>query len=98
MNLLESIHSHQDLVALTPEQRVILCQQLREFLIANVSQTGGHVASNLGIVELTVAIETVTRRKIDPKYEGYIHAAGMLLLLGLMGYVMLNDIFKIVSG
>ncbi|MBQ7895966.1 MAG: site-2 protease family protein [Oscillospiraceae bacterium] len=47
---------------------------------------------------LTWLIETVTRKKLDPKYEGYIHGAGMLLLLGLMGFVMLNDIFKIVSG
>lgn len=47
---------------------------------------------------LTWLIESVTRKKLDPKYEGYIHGAGMLLLLGLMGYVMLNDIFKIVSG
>ncbi len=47
---------------------------------------------------LTWIIESITRKKLDPKYEGYIHGAGMLLLLGLMGYVMLNDIFKIVSG
>ena len=47
---------------------------------------------------LTWIIETVTRKKLDPKYEGFIHGAGMLLLLGLMGFVMLNDIFKIVSG
>ena len=47
---------------------------------------------------LTWIIETVTRKKLDSKYEGFIHGAGMLLLLGLMGFVMLNDIFKIVSG
>ena len=47
---------------------------------------------------LTCIIERVTKKKLDPKYEGYIHGATMLLRFGLMGYVMLNDIFKIVSG
>ena len=49
-------------------------------------------------IVLTWIIESITRKKLNPKYEGYIHAAGMLLLLGLMGFIMLNDIFKIVSG
>ena len=43
-------------------------------------------------------IERITRRKLDPRYEGYIHAAGMVLLLGLMAFVMLNDILRIVTG
>ena len=47
---------------------------------------------------LTVAIEKVTRRKIDSKYEGYIHAAGMVLLLGFMAVVMFKDIFVIFKG
>lgn len=47
---------------------------------------------------VTAAIEAVTRKKINPKYEGYIHAAGMVLLLALMAYVMLHDIFRIVTG
>ena len=47
---------------------------------------------------LTVAIEKITRRKINPKYEGYIHAAGMILLLGFMAVVMLKDIFVIFKG
>lgn len=42
-------------------------------------------------------IETVTRKKLDPKYEGYIHAAGMVLLLLLMAVIMFNDIVKIVT-
>ena len=41
--------------------------------------------------------EAITRKKLDPKYEGYIHAAGMILLLGLMAYVMFHDIFRIVT-
>ena len=47
---------------------------------------------------LTVAIEKITRRKINPKYEGYIHAAGMILLLGFMAVVMFKDIFVIFKG
>lgn len=47
---------------------------------------------------VTALIETITRKKIDPKYEGYIHAAGMVLLLALMGYVLLHDIFRLVRA
>lgn len=52
---------------------------------------GGRVFSLL----LTTAIEKVTRKKLDPKYEGYVHAAGMVLLLGLMAVIMLKDIIFI---
>lgn len=47
---------------------------------------------------VTAVIEAVTRKKLDPKYEGYIHTAGMVLLLALMAYVMLHDIFRLVTG
>jgi len=40
-------------------------------------------------------VELLTKRKLNPKYEGYIHAAGMVLLLGLMAVVMFNDIYKL---
>lgn len=46
---------------------------------------------------VTWVIESVSRRKLNPKYEGYIHAAGMMLLLALMVFVMFNDIFRIVT-
>ena len=46
---------------------------------------------------VTVLIEAVTRKKLNPKYEGYIHAAGMVLLLGLMAFVLFNDIFRIMT-
>lgn len=46
---------------------------------------------------ITWIIESLTRKKLNPKYEGYIHAAGMALLLGLMALVMLNDIVRIVT-
>ena len=47
---------------------------------------------------VTWLIETVTRRKLDPKYEGWIHTVGMVLLLALMAFVMFNDIFKLIKG
>jgi len=40
-------------------------------------------------------VELLTKRRLNPKYEGYIHAAGMVLLLGLMAVVMFNDIYKL---
>ena len=51
----------------------------------------------LGVL-LTAAVEGITRKKIDPKYEGYIHGAGMILLLGLMAFILFKDIFVIVRG
>ena len=47
---------------------------------------------------VTVIIEAISRKKLDPKYEGYIHMAGMVLLLGLMALVMYNDIAKLITG
>ena len=46
---------------------------------------------------VTALIEAVSRKKLDPKYEGYVHAAGMILLLALMAYVLFHDIFRIVT-
>ena len=55
---------------------------------------GGRVVGLL----LTAAVEGVTRKKVNPKVEGYIHGAGMLLLLALMAVIMFKDIFFIVKG
>ena len=55
---------------------------------------GGRVAGLL----ITAGIEAVTRKKLDPKYEGYVHAAGMVLLLALMAVIMFKDIFVIFKG
>ena len=55
---------------------------------------GGHIF----LLLVTWVIESVTRKKIDPKYEAYIHAAGMVLLLGLMLLITFNDIVKLVTG
>ena len=78
MNILTSIHGHSDLQGLNAEQRAQLCGEIREFMISHVSQTGGHVASNLGVVELTVALETVfdtakDRLVFDVGHQSYVH-------------------------
>ncbi len=56
MSWLEGIHSPADVKALSPAQLEELCAEIRQFLIRNVSETGGHLSSNLGTVELTVAL------------------------------------------
>ena len=78
MSILENIYGHSDLTALDAAGRERLCEELRQFLISKVSQTGGHVSANLGVVELTVAIETVfdTRKDrlvFDVGHQSYIH-------------------------
>lgn len=78
MSILETINSHNDLVRLSPQQRQALCQEIRHFLVDNLSKTGGHLASNLGVVELTVALETVfdtnnDRLVFDVGHQSYVH-------------------------
>ncbi len=43
-------------------------------------------------------IEAIRRKPINPKYEGYVHAAGLVLLLGLMAFITFGDIVRIISG
>ncbi|MGH7724606.1 MAG: 1-deoxy-D-xylulose-5-phosphate synthase [Candidatus Eiseniibacteriota bacterium] len=59
MNLLERIQSPDDLQRLTPDELEALAREMREFLVENVAQTGGHLAPSLGVVELTIALHTV---------------------------------------
>jgi 1-deoxy-D-xylulose-5-phosphate synthase len=56
MSLLKRIESPQDLKKLTPDQFPELCQEIRETIIEVISHVGGHLASNLGVVELTIAL------------------------------------------
>ena len=78
--ILENIHSPADVKALDRGQLAPLCQELRTFLVENVSKTGGHLASNLGAVELTVAIHRVfdtaqDRLVFDVGHQCYVHKA-----------------------
>src|SRR5512144_3111595 len=54
--LLETINSPADLKKLSEEELVALAAEVRGFLLETVSVTGGHLASNLGCVELTLAL------------------------------------------
>ena len=56
MSLLKGIDSPSDLKKLSPKQFPDLCQEIRDEIIAVISNVGGHLASNLGVVELTVAL------------------------------------------
>ena len=78
MDILQIIHGHKDLANLSDEAREQLCSEIREYLVENVAKTGGHLASNLGVVELTVAIETVyntmeDRLVFDVGHQSYVH-------------------------
>lgn len=84
------------------------------YAFLNMLSFGGLISVNLGImnllpipaldggrslgVVLTALVEGITRKKINPKYEGYIHGAGMIVLLALMGLIMFKDIFVIARG
>ena len=78
MRILPKISCHEDLLCLSDGDRIQLCAEIREFLISSVSKTGGHLAGNLGAVELTVAIETVfntakDRLVFDVGHQSYVH-------------------------
>ena len=78
MSILQKINGHDDLTALDDRQRTQLCGEIREFLVSNVSKTGGHLAGNLGVLELSVAIETVFNTEIDRLvfdvgHQSYVH-------------------------
>jgi 1-deoxy-D-xylulose-5-phosphate synthase len=59
MNLLDKINSPKDLKKLSRSELVTLCDEMRDFIIESVSKTGGHLSSNLGVIELTVALHYV---------------------------------------
>ena len=78
MKLLNQINSPDDLKNVPAGDLPALCEEIRAFLIDNVSKTGGHLASNLGAVELTVALERVydphtDRIVFDVGHQAYVH-------------------------
>lgn len=56
---LDRLNSPEDIKKWSPRQLGVLCGEIRDFLVRSVSKTGGHLASNLGVVELTVALHRV---------------------------------------
>jgi 1-deoxy-D-xylulose-5-phosphate synthase len=78
MTLLEEIHGPRDLDGLSREELVRLAAEIRQFLITEVSKTGGHLGPNLGVVELTIAIHRVFDSPRDPivfdtGHQSYVH-------------------------
>ena len=78
MTLLDTINSREALCALNDAQLRQLCDEIRQFLVLNVARTGGHLASNLGVVELSVALERVfdtsrDRLLFDVGHQSYVH-------------------------
>ena len=77
-NILETINSPADVKALSLEQLKQLAEEIRQLLISVISKTGGHLAPNLGVVELTLALHrvfTTPKDKIvfDVGHQSYIH-------------------------
>lgn len=77
-SLLGKIGAPGDLARLTPVELVELAQEIREFLIASVSKTGGHLGPNLGVVELTIALHRVFDSPrdtlvFDTGHQTYVH-------------------------
>ena len=78
--ILEKIDNPSDIKKLSIKEKRLLAQELREFLIDTVSKTGGHLASNLGVVELTIALLSCfdfDRDKIifDVGHQSYVYKA-----------------------
>ena len=78
MSILDKIHSSDDIKKLHTDELRPLCDEIRQFIINSVSQTGGHLSSNLGTVELTVALHRVydtayDRIVFDVGHQSYAH-------------------------
>lgn len=76
--MLEKINEPEDVKKLTQKEKEILAEEIREYIIRIVSKNGGHLASNLGVVELTIALHSifdVPTDKIvwDVGHQSYIH-------------------------
>ena len=76
--ILNRINNNRDLKKLNYKEKIELANEIRKYLIETISKTGGHLASNLGVVELTIALESVfdlTKDKIiwDVGHQSYVH-------------------------
>ena len=92
MSLLENIHGPRDLDGLDQEQLTQLAAEIRAFLIAEVSKTGGHLGPNLGVVELTMAVHRVFDSPhdaivFDTGHQSYVHK----LLTGRQDFSRLRE-------
>ncbi|SMQ66837.1 1-deoxy-D-xylulose-5-phosphate synthase [Plantibacter sp. VKM Ac-1784] len=99
MTVLDQVNGPRDLDGLSEAELVELAGDIRAFLIANVSKTGGHLGPNLGVVELTIAMHRVFDSPTDPMvfdtgHQSYVHKlltgrqefSGLRTRGGLAGY------------
>ncbi|MBX9638262.1 MAG: 1-deoxy-D-xylulose-5-phosphate synthase, partial [Mycobacteriaceae bacterium] len=92
MSLLDAIAGPRDLDGLSKTQLVELAEEIRTFLVREVSKTGGHLGPNLGVVELTIALHRVfdsPRDAIvfDTGHQSYVHK----LLTGRQDFSRLRE-------
>ncbi len=97
--IIEKINSPKDLKSLTTKELTILCDEIREVLLTKLSEHGGHIASNLGIVELTAALHYVFNSPIDKivfdvSHQSYVHK----ILTGRKESFLEKDKYDDVSG
>src|SRR5271169_1081682 len=76
--ILQSIETPADVKGLNQEELVALCEEIRAFIVDTVTTTGGHLGSNLGVVELTLALHRVFDSPRDPilwdtGHQAYVH-------------------------
>ncbi len=99
MSVLDRIHGPEDLKALPASDLARLAQDIRDFLVDQVSRTGGHLGPNLGVVELTIALHRVFDSPrdaivLDTGHQSYVHKvltgrhdfSGLRQQGGLSGY------------
>lgn len=97
--ILSKINSPADLKPLSPEQLHALCEELRTFIIDQVSVYGGHFGASLGVVELTVALHAVFNTPYDQLIWDVGHQAyGHKILTGRRDNFHTNRVYKGLSG
>lgn len=97
--LLQQINSPEDLRKLDSDKLLQVCEELRQFIIDNVSVYGGHFGASLGVVELTVAIHYVFKTPYDLLVWDVGHQAyGHKILTGRRDVFHTNRIYRGISG
>ncbi|MCS6973217.1 MAG: 1-deoxy-D-xylulose-5-phosphate synthase [Cyclobacteriaceae bacterium] len=97
--LLQQINSPEDLRKLDPDKLIQVCEELRQFIIDNVSVYGGHFGASLGVVELTVALHYVFKTPYDLLVWDVGHQAyGHKILTGRRDVFHTNRIYRGISG
>lgn len=99
MRYLNNINSPEDLKKLKVEELKILSEEIREVLINKISETGGHMGSNLGVIEMTIALHYVFNSPYDKfvfdvSHQTYTHK----ILTGRKDCYMIPEKYKDISG